>query len=82
MSRRARLRAAFVAGAPLLAVGFHLVATYLLLCELTKAVEMGEHPPLSDEEIMAINLGRLRLESGLELDTATITAEFLGHTET
>lgn len=38
---------------------------------------MGEYPPLSDEEIMAIHLDRIRLESGLELGTAQVAVEFL-----
>lgn len=39
---------------------------------------MGEYPPLSDEEIMAINLCRARLENPCRTDSATITAEFVG----
>ena len=39
---------------------------------------MGENPPLSEEEIMAINTGRtIRLESGAYLGTAQVTVEFL-----
>jgi len=37
---------------------------------------MGEHPPLSNEEIMAITLDKFRLESGANLGVAQITVEF------
>lgn len=39
---------------------------------------MGEHPPLSDEEIMAITIQRMGLESGPGLADVTVTAEFPG----
>lgn len=37
---------------------------------------MGEYPPLSDEEIMAITLDKFRLESGADLGVARIAVEF------
>lgn len=40
---------------------------------------MGEYPALSEQEIVAIGLQRLVLESGLRLDDVTITVE---HTAT
>lgn len=39
---------------------------------------MGEYPPLSDEEIMAISLCRARLENARPTDSAIIAAEFFG----
>jgi hypothetical protein len=39
---------------------------------------MGENPPLSGDEIMAIAVQRMRLLSGLGLGQVTLTAEFLG----
>jgi len=41
---------------------------------------MGEYPPLSDEDIFSIKLGMLKLESGVELERATVTVEFPGRT--
>lgn len=38
---------------------------------------MSEYPPLSDEEIMSIALDRIHLESGRDLGTVQVTAEFL-----
>lgn len=38
---------------------------------------MGEYPPLSDEEITAITLDRIHLESGTEMGTAQVAVEFL-----
>jgi len=38
---------------------------------------MGENPPLSDDEIMAIAIRRMRLESGPGDGRVTLTAEFL-----
>lgn len=36
---------------------------------------MGEYPPLSEQEIVAIGLQRLSLESGLSLESITVTIE-------
>lgn len=39
---------------------------------------MGEYPELSQEDIAAIAIQRLVLESGVNLDQAVVTIEHLG----
>ena len=39
--------------------------------------EMGEYPPLSEQDIKAIKLGVLKLESGNVLDGVTLSVETL-----
>lgn len=39
---------------------------------------MGEYPALSEQEIIAIGLQKLTLESGMNLEHAVITIEHLG----
>lgn len=39
--------------------------------------EMGEYPPLSEQDIKAIKLGSLKLESGKVLDGVTLSVDFL-----
>lgn len=38
---------------------------------------MGEHPPLSEREILAIKLGSLKMESGNVFDGVTLSVDFL-----
>lgn len=37
---------------------------------------MGEYPPLSNDDITAINIGKIHLESSAQMDMATVTVEF------
>lgn len=39
--------------------------------------EMGEYPALSDQDILAIKLRNLKMESGKVLDGVTLSVDFL-----